>query len=86
MTEVASRAVSPQATPAIESVRALLRAGRNDEAIVALCAELVVRPDDLAVRELLFDAFFQKRDWKPAFALIQTWRAACRTMRACKNR
>ena len=71
MTEVASGAVSPQATPAIDAVRALLRAGRNDEAIVALCAELVVRPDDLPVRELLFDAFFQKRDWKPAFALIQ---------------
>jgi tetratricopeptide (TPR) repeat protein len=30
-----------------------------------------MRPDDLFVRELLFDAFFQKRDYPPAFALIK---------------
>jgi hypothetical protein len=30
----------------------------------------VTRPDDLVAKELLFDAFFQKRDYPPAFALI----------------
>ena len=40
-------------------IRALLRAGKNDEAIVKLCALTVTRPDDLVARELLFDAFFQ---------------------------
>jgi tetratricopeptide (TPR) repeat protein len=59
----------PQAQP-YDSIRALLRAGRNDEAIVHLCALTVTRPDDTLARELLFDAFFQKRAWAPAFALI----------------
>jgi len=53
-----------------DPIRALLRAGRNDEAIVKLCPIIVTRPDDLVAKELLFDAFFQKRDWQPAFALI----------------
>ncbi len=52
-------------------IRALLRAGKNDEAIVKLCALTVTRPDDLVARELLFDAFFQKRDWLPALALVE---------------
>ena len=42
-----------------EGIRALLRVGRNDEAIVRLCAIGIIRPDDLEARELLFDAFFQ---------------------------
>jgi hypothetical protein len=46
-----------------ESIRTLLRAGRNDEAIVRLCAIHITRPSDLVARELLFDAYFQKRDW-----------------------
>ncbi len=54
-----------------EEIRALLRAGRNDEAIVRLCAIGIVRPDDLEARELLFDAFFQKRDWAPALVLVE---------------
>jgi hypothetical protein len=44
----------------------LLRAGKNDEAIVRLCAINITQPDDLVARELLFDAFFQKREWTPA--------------------
>ena len=55
----------------MEPIRALLRAGKNDEAIVKLCALFVIRPDDIAVKELLFDAFFQKRDWLPALLLIE---------------
>jgi hypothetical protein len=61
----------PQPAGQHEPIRALLRAGKNDEAIVRLCTISVTRPDDLEVKELLFDAFFQKRDWAPAFALAE---------------
>ena len=61
----------PQQTDPYASLRAMLRAGKNDEAIVRLCALTVMRPDDLVAKELLFDAFFQKRDYPPAFALIK---------------
>ena len=54
-----------------ESIRALLRAGRNDEAIVHLCAIHITKPNDLVAKELLFDAFFQKRDWLPALVLAE---------------
>ena len=60
-----------QAAPRHGAIRVLLRAGRNDEAIVQLCAIIVTRPDDLEAKELLFDAFFQKRDWAPALVLIE---------------
>src|SRR4029077_17509029 len=65
---------APQPAPAPrphEPIRALLRAGKNDEAIVRLAAIVVTRPDDLDPKELLFDAFFQKRDWLPALALAE---------------
>jgi tetratricopeptide (TPR) repeat protein len=66
----AASATGPQPSPRLyEPIRALLRAGRNDEAIVRLCALTVMRPDDLVAKELLFDAFYHKRDWPPAFAL-----------------
>jgi tetratricopeptide (TPR) repeat protein len=52
-------------------IRELLRAGKNDEAIVKLCVMAVIRPDDPVARELLVDAFFQKRDWLPALARIE---------------
>jgi tetratricopeptide (TPR) repeat protein len=71
MSDVAS-GTAPQPAPQLyEPIRALLRAGRNDEAIVKLCAIVVTRPDDLAAKELLFDAFYQKRDWLPALALAE---------------
>jgi tetratricopeptide (TPR) repeat protein len=53
-----------------EAIRLLLRAGKNDAAIVRLCAIIVTQPDDWEAKELLFDAFFQKRDWAPALVLI----------------
>jgi hypothetical protein len=49
----------------------LLRAGKNDEAIVKLCAIHLTRPDDLEAKGLLFDAFYHKRDWAPALALAE---------------
>ena len=71
MTSNAAGSTIPQAPPRHEAIRALLRTGRNDEAIVQLCAIHITQPDDLAARELLFDAFFQKRDWAPALALAE---------------
>jgi tetratricopeptide (TPR) repeat protein len=72
MTSEAVSAKNPAAAePAHGPIRALLRAGRNDEAIVRLCAIVVTRPDDLNAKELLFDAFFQKRDWLPALAMAE---------------
>ena len=62
---------APQAARRHDAIRALLRAGKNDDAIVRLCAIGTIRPDDLVARELLFDAFFQKRDWLPALALAE---------------
>ena len=61
----------PQPAPRHDAIRALLRAGDNDKAIVQLCAITVSDPDDLLAKELLFDAFFQKRDWVPALALAE---------------
>lgn len=60
-----------QPAPRHDAIRALLRAGDNDTAIVQLCAITVSDPDNLVARELLFDAFFQKRDWMPALALAE---------------
>ena len=57
--------------PPHDSIRALLRAGHNDQAIVRLCAIAITAPDDLVAKELLFDAFFQKRDWAPALVLAE---------------
>ncbi len=54
-----------------DPIRALLRAGNNDAAIVHLCALTLTHPDDLAAKELLFDAFFQKRQWQPALVLAE---------------
>src|ERR1700728_1147163 len=62
----------PQIAPQVyDAIRVLLRAGKNDDAIVRLCAIGTIRPDDLVAKELLFDAFFQKRDWLPALALAE---------------
>jgi hypothetical protein len=36
-----------------------------------LCAITITRPDDLIAKELLFDAFYQKRDWPPALVLAE---------------
>src|SRR3979409_962130 len=70
MSSLVSGTVS-QPAPRHEAIRALLRAGDNDKAIVKLCAIIVSSPDDLVAKELLFDAFFQKRDWVPALALAE---------------
>jgi tetratricopeptide (TPR) repeat protein len=59
----------PQPAGRHDLIRTLLRAGKNDEAIVQLSAIIVSHPDDLVAKELLFDAFFQKREWEPALVL-----------------
>src|SRR3954453_2481125 len=61
----------PQPAGRYDSLRALLRAGRNDEAIVRLSAITLTHPDDLAAKELLFDAFFQRKDFEPALVLVE---------------
>jgi hypothetical protein len=71
MTEVVFGANTKSTTSRHDPIRALLRAGRNDEAIVRLCAINITHPDNLVAKELLFDAFFQKRDWAPALALAE---------------
>jgi tetratricopeptide (TPR) repeat protein len=67
----AQPAAAPAAAQPYDAIRALLRAGRNDEAIVRASSMAIARPDDLIAKELLFDAFFQKRDWPPALALAE---------------
>lgn len=71
MSKLAGSTVTKVAPQVYDHIRALLRAGRNDDAIVKACAVSVIRPDDLVVKELLFDGFFQKRDWLPALALAE---------------
>ena len=71
MSNVAGGTVPKVAPQLYDHIRALLRAGKNDEAIVRSCAIAVIRPDDLIAKELLFDGFFQKRDWLPALALAE---------------
>jgi hypothetical protein len=71
MTEGANGTAARPAPQPYDVIRALLRAGKNDEAIVKACAIAIARPDDLIAKELLFDAFFQKRDWPPALALAE---------------
>jgi tetratricopeptide (TPR) repeat protein len=61
----------PAAPQPYDVIRALLRAGKYDEAIVKACTIVIARPDDLIAKELLFDAFFQKREWAPALALAE---------------
>jgi tetratricopeptide (TPR) repeat protein len=62
----------PKVAPELyDHIRALLRAGRNDQAIARACAVSVILPNDLIAKELLFNGFFQKRDWLPALAVAE---------------
>ena len=71
MSITASGAPLKVAPQVYDQIRALLRAGKNDAAIARACAVAVIRPDDPIAKELLFDGFFQKRDWLPALALAE---------------
>jgi tetratricopeptide (TPR) repeat protein len=68
---VAAQPKTQRQANSYDAIRALLRAGKNDEAIVRASSIAIARPDDLVAKELLFDAFFQKRDWPPALALAE---------------
>jgi tetratricopeptide (TPR) repeat protein len=57
-------------------IRQLLHAGRNDEAIARLQQMLAAEPGDVAARELLFDAQFQRRNWPAALAELEIIRQA----------
>jgi len=57
-------------------IRQMLHAGRNDEAIARLKQILAAKSDDLAARELLFDAQFQRRSWPDAMAELEILRQA----------
>lgn len=71
MPETVSGTLPNPATLPHEDIRVLLRAGKNEAAIARLCAILVTQPDDLLAKELLFDAFFQSRNWQPARVLAE---------------
>ena len=71
MSDVIPGSIQQPAPPRHDAIRALLRAGKNDEAIVQLCAIVITQPDDLMAKVLLFDAFFQKHDWGPALVLAE---------------
>src|SRR5271165_3486860 len=71
MSNVTSGAPPRVAPQVYDAIRGMLRAGKNDQAIAKLAAIGAIRPDGLVVKELLFDAFFQKRDWLPALALAE---------------
>ena len=71
MATITSVTVPKVAPQVYDHIRTLLRAGKNDEAIATSCALVVIRPDDLIAKELLFDAFFQKHEWLPAIALAE---------------
>src|SRR5579885_2639669 len=68
MRDRSPRRITPQIH---DRIRALLRAGRNDAAIAGASALTLVEPGDLVAKELLFDGFFQKRDWLPALVLAE---------------
>lgn len=71
MAETIGGTVPEAAAPPYEDIRVLLRAGNNEAAIARLCALVVVKPDDFVAKELLFDAFFQSRNWQPALVLAE---------------
>ncbi len=54
-----------------EAIRALLRAGKNDQAIAQLGDILSANPRDIDALFILFDALFQKRDWAKALAVAE---------------
>jgi hypothetical protein len=65
-----------QAAKPHEPIRQLLRANRAENAIALLKPILAAKPDDLAARELMFDAQFQRRSWSDALAEIEMLRQA----------
>ena len=75
MTDAPS-AETKRATAPYAPIQQLLHDGRNDEAIARLTEILAKTPDDLAARELIFDAQFQRRSWAEALAEVDILRKA----------
>jgi tetratricopeptide (TPR) repeat protein len=73
---VSSGKIKLAAPPPHAPIRHLLTASRNDEAIARVAPILAEKPDDLAARELMFDAQFQRRDWAEALAELEILRKA----------
>lgn len=71
MSNPKNAAPSKVAPQLYDRIRALLRAGKNDQAIAGACAITVILPNDPIAKELLFNGFFQKRDWLPALAVAE---------------
>src|SRR5688500_1876311 len=65
---VRSSGTAPLPHQPYQRMQQLLRAGRNDEAVALLGPVLELNPGDMAARELMFDAHFQRRSWVEALA------------------
>ncbi len=74
--QIAPRPQAPVTTNH-DSIRLLLRAGRNVDALQALQTVIVANPGDLAARELLFDGYFQSRRWDEALVQANTLLREC---------
>lgn len=54
-----------------EPIRALLKAGKNSEAVAQLSGIVLANPSDLVAKELLFDALTEQRDFGAALAIAE---------------
>src|SRR4029079_18550109 len=54
-----------------EPIRAMLRAGKTVEAIGHLAGVVLARPDEVTAKELLFDAFTERREFPAALVLAE---------------
>ena len=70
MSETASGPPPRRAPHPYQPIRALLRAGKNDEAIVRLCAITITRPNDLVAGSCCLTHFSRSGTGEPAPRLL----------------